>query len=530
MNFGEKLVLLRKKKGFSQEDLAEKLGVSRQSVSKWESGNTYPETDKIIQICNLFECSMDDLINDKINDIEQIERANKTGLNEAWDSLLDFIVKTINMFSRMTFLSGIKCLFEMFFVSLMLLFFGFVLSHFAGSVISHLFSFLPGNAMDGIYQFLTNLFYFVWSILSIIVLIHVFKLRYLNYYDQYTINQTKEEQKGSSNVDDNLDFKKQNKIIIRDDEHQPFAFLGILSKGIIVFMKLFVFWIGLMLSFGIFGLVIADFLTIVLIPNHLLFVGLSIFFLSFTVIAIIFLLLCIFFLFSKKVPFRALCIMFFVALVFSGIGTGISVVSFKNIEFVESADAKSFKNEEVSISYQDDLAIVAHGNNRYQYIIDSSIEENSILITDTINPTYELLHTYKNEEDMMSVFYLAHNSNFQFKNIYHDFISNLKKNRIVINQDSSSPVVIRGNEETISKLIYNLEKLYLIEKNQNDNTISVVLKNSKVYFPYGIEGKYDARNDTLIFEREGDSCNRSVESTEYGEKIIYTCSNQEDLS
>ena len=63
MKFGDKLIKLRKKNGMSQEDLANLLNVSRQSVSKWESNNTYPETDKIIQICNIFNCSMDDLIN-----------------------------------------------------------------------------------------------------------------------------------------------------------------------------------------------------------------------------------------------------------------------------------------------------------------------------------------------------------------------------------------------------------------------------------------------------------------------------------
>ena len=52
MKFGDKLIALRKKHGLSQEELAAKLNVSRQSVSKWESNNTYPETDKIIQICN----------------------------------------------------------------------------------------------------------------------------------------------------------------------------------------------------------------------------------------------------------------------------------------------------------------------------------------------------------------------------------------------------------------------------------------------------------------------------------------------
>ena len=101
MKFGDKLIQLRKKNGLSQEELASKLNVSRQSVSKWESNNTYPETDKIVQICNLFDCRMDDLINDKISDIEQIDRKNKNNLFLIFDSLLEFITKSINMFSSM---------------------------------------------------------------------------------------------------------------------------------------------------------------------------------------------------------------------------------------------------------------------------------------------------------------------------------------------------------------------------------------------------------------------------------------------
>ena len=72
MKFGENLQKLRKEKGISQEQLAEQLGVTRQSVSKWESGNSYPEMDKIVAICNLFHCDMDVLINKDI--IEERER------------------------------------------------------------------------------------------------------------------------------------------------------------------------------------------------------------------------------------------------------------------------------------------------------------------------------------------------------------------------------------------------------------------------------------------------------------------------
>ncbi|MCL2857951.1 MAG: helix-turn-helix domain-containing protein [Oscillospiraceae bacterium] len=62
MKFHEKLQELRREYGFSQEVLAEKLDVSRQAVSKWESGQTYPETDKLIMLSEIFDVSLDQLI------------------------------------------------------------------------------------------------------------------------------------------------------------------------------------------------------------------------------------------------------------------------------------------------------------------------------------------------------------------------------------------------------------------------------------------------------------------------------------
>lgn len=64
MSFGTNLQYLRKKKGMTQEALAETLDVSRQTVSKWESDGAFPEIDKIIALCDLFSCNMDELIRD----------------------------------------------------------------------------------------------------------------------------------------------------------------------------------------------------------------------------------------------------------------------------------------------------------------------------------------------------------------------------------------------------------------------------------------------------------------------------------
>ncbi len=62
MSFGTNLQFLRKKKEMTQEELAERMAVSRQTVSKWESDNAYPEMEKLIALCELFSCTMDALV------------------------------------------------------------------------------------------------------------------------------------------------------------------------------------------------------------------------------------------------------------------------------------------------------------------------------------------------------------------------------------------------------------------------------------------------------------------------------------
>ena len=62
MPLSEKILSLRTRMGLSQEDLAEKLGVSRQSVSKWETGQSVPDLDKLIKLADLFQISVDELV------------------------------------------------------------------------------------------------------------------------------------------------------------------------------------------------------------------------------------------------------------------------------------------------------------------------------------------------------------------------------------------------------------------------------------------------------------------------------------
>ena len=73
MKFGENLKNIRKSKNISQEYLAEKLGVSRQSVSKWETGENFPSMNNIMCLCEIFKCKINDLVHEDFTDIESLD-------------------------------------------------------------------------------------------------------------------------------------------------------------------------------------------------------------------------------------------------------------------------------------------------------------------------------------------------------------------------------------------------------------------------------------------------------------------------
>ena len=72
MTTGEKLAVLRKKKNLTQEQLAEILGVSRQSVSRWEMDVAFPETEKLIKLGKILDCSIDYLLNADTQETDKV--------------------------------------------------------------------------------------------------------------------------------------------------------------------------------------------------------------------------------------------------------------------------------------------------------------------------------------------------------------------------------------------------------------------------------------------------------------------------
>ena len=105
MILADKISMLRKQNGWSQEELAEQLGISRQSVSKWESGNAIPDLDKIIKMSKIFGVSTDYLLKDEMEELVKSEPMVDGGEE---DTLCKVSVEEGNRFLELVRKSAIK--------------------------------------------------------------------------------------------------------------------------------------------------------------------------------------------------------------------------------------------------------------------------------------------------------------------------------------------------------------------------------------------------------------------------------------
>ena len=87
MNFNEKLINLRKSKGLSQEELGNELKVSRQTISKWESCQSYPDFQRLVLLSDFFGLTLDELVRDI--DVQEVREKNLN--NEKLSSIYDDI-------------------------------------------------------------------------------------------------------------------------------------------------------------------------------------------------------------------------------------------------------------------------------------------------------------------------------------------------------------------------------------------------------------------------------------------------------
>lgn len=100
MKLSDKIIGLRKSNGMSQEDLAEKLNVSRQAISRWESGTAMPDASNILQLSKLFSVTTDYLLNDDYqsdNDLPKVKEVQNDNLGQIMIYLVTLEVMVLLM-------------------------------------------------------------------------------------------------------------------------------------------------------------------------------------------------------------------------------------------------------------------------------------------------------------------------------------------------------------------------------------------------------------------------------------------------
>lgn len=106
MTLCEKLYELRKKNSLMQEEFGERMGVSRQAVSKWETGTAMPDTDKLIQIAKFYNITLDSLLNDEADTAPQKEEVKSAESTKTAKAVLGTCVMTLSVIFGAVFALG----------------------------------------------------------------------------------------------------------------------------------------------------------------------------------------------------------------------------------------------------------------------------------------------------------------------------------------------------------------------------------------------------------------------------------------
>ncbi len=501
MNLADNLKRIRKDNNLSQEQLAEKLGVSRQAVSKWESGQSYPEMDKVLQICSLFNLNINELINENIKEVNEVKES-KTISNKYVTSFFDYLTKVVDMFSSMKIKQIVGCLFEQFVISMILLIlFSIIGSIAAGIMAPIIYAILPNGVYYATIRLLEAIYVIISFIIGIAILLHIFKIRYLDYYEFVKIDQKPvnkiidsisdveedniidEEKKNKAEIECDNDTKKQKiilekrpeKVIIRDPKHSDFKFLSGLGKAMLLIVKFFVAWVLLFFALGFVGLVTCLVLGFLFVKTGFLFIGYILAMIGCLVICAICIELMFNFIFSRKNSKTRFFISGIASLIAIGVGSGMLVIGFSEFDIAKQ-DVDTVKEEYV-FEMKDNL-MIARGYNYYhtvEYVVedrkDVKIEvEHSKYFTSTFDEEGGLVYIYSYVPDG------------EVMDMIRMFIKDFN-NKKIVNYDSEQFIKVYASKENI-EIMKNNRKEYFDDR---DNILAELEKSRSEVNRLGME-------------------------------------------
>lgn len=476
MKLSENLKRIRKDNNLSQEQLAEKLGVSRQAVSKWESGQSYPETEKVLLICKLFNYNIDELMNENIKVVEE-NKQSKNNINKYIEDFFDYITKTVDMFSSMKFRQKLKCLTEQCIIAFVLMFIFAIIALVGSEIVQGILGRLP----NGIYYTIRSILFSIYLILSIgtgtAILLHIFKIRYLDYYEII-----KEDDNENIEKEDNIECnaqevendkkkkifleKKKEKIVIRDPEHLQSKFLNGIVRIVLWCIKFMValFAGGCAISF--ISLIVLIVLSFLFIRTGMMFIGAFFTITSLTIINFIILALCYNFIISKKTNKTRMGILFLISLVICGIGIGLILIGTTNFTYLNETPESYLVTDSYEFDMKENLSI-----NSYYWLRNTKFVEMDIdnVKVELKHINYQDVYYYEDENETLYIQGEADKITEFIRNVIQDI-----NNKQLINYDFIPETTIYASKENIEKLKQN----YNLKEEQQKQIMMDNLNNS----------------------------------------------------
>lgn len=396
MKLSDNLKDIRKKNDLSQEQLAEKLGVSRQAVSKWESGQSYPEMDKLLLICKLFNYNIDELVNGNVKEVNETKQS-KINFNKYIEDFFNFITKTVNMLSSMKFKQRIKCLFEQIFVAIILLIIFVIIGAIGLSIVNGIFDGFSYVMFSRITSILQSIYIILALIIGITILLHIFKIRYLDYYeivenvdeDNSELNKDIKTQENIINTTNNKIFleNKKEKIVIRDPEHSSSKFLTGIAKIVLWCIKFIVAFYGIFFAFTFVGLVALLISSFIFAKTGLVFFGGLLCLISAITINYIILQIFYNFIISKKNKKSLLAILFISSLIIAGIGIGIISIGITQFNYIEDS-TENTEIEDIYTTSMNEKLYIGDWNGDIEFIPNDSDEVKIVVKHSKYNKVY----------------------------------------------------------------------------------------------------------------------------------------------
>lgn len=456
MKFCDKLQKIRKENNITQEGLADRLNVSRQAVSKWESGQAYPDTEKLIQISKIFNVSLDELMNDNV-DKSIVDKNKKISFMDIINDVLEFLTKSVNMFWSMKFTEKLKCLFEMAILVLIIFCVAMLSTAIMEELLRKIIMFLPGNVVYNLCNLFVTLLYLAWLVLGVVIVVKIFKTRYLDYYVFVTDENVSE--KTIEEPIKELKEKKEYKVVIRDPKDSSFSMFSMIGKVCTFFIKCFCLIIAIPLIMFFIFCVLALVFSLFYLIDGLFFNGISLAILG--ILLFIYLMIEFIYnlLFNRKHAVNRIFIIFISSISLMGIGLGLSFAALSNYTY-ENNPVKETNMHNIEMS--DNLVITSmiYNMGYDNLVIDNSLDNIKLEVTSYGSNDVYLYsyneYSYNGEsKDLFRVIDIG--IDYNELEMYKDVINNLI-NKKIVNYDMNYDVKMYISEGNLTKLRENMNK------------------------------------------------------------------------